>query len=562
MLLYKLTLETFGYDKLPTLKNKKKIMAKCDYCGIIFAQAMIYYMNSKRGKGFNKTCCHSCGYKKTQEINLATFGTKGRKQSPETKERLHKTMVEKYGEDYKSIMIKRRAAGFTKEKMAESRKKAKQTMLERYGVEHFSQSERGRKEHLERMSDPNVVNDIREKREQTLLERTGHKNAMGNPESVAKIKLTMKERYGVDNPMEIPGIKEKIIKANIEKYGFESPMQSEVTKEKIRNTNLERYGATNPMKNPDVIAKSKATSIETGNIRTYDGLRINEWAEKVGLSRTHAGALLREHGTEFFENYQRNYSDIEILVMSVLDKNNISYTAHEVIAGRKTDFRVDNLIIECDSNFWHSDLNGKPSDYHLIKKQDYQKAGYDSLFFRSDEIYDKLEIIESVILGSLGKFKKDLSLNFDIQPITQEEAHDFISKNSLEEFKSGEAFGVFCDLELCAATSVVITEENLEILNFSVKNFYNHYGIFEVLLDFLVAKYSPRKISRVINLRFEDDKELISFGFDFKGISPSFIWTDGKKTFPKETFLDDGSHSRKLGKFWDCGNAKYEKSLQ
>lgn len=60
-----------------------------------------------------------------------------------------------------------------------------------------------------------------------------------------KINNTLIEKYGTTKIMDIPGVKEQVKATNIERYGVENPNQSEEVKEKIRQTCLERYGDTN-----------------------------------------------------------------------------------------------------------------------------------------------------------------------------------------------------------------------------------------------------------------------------------------------------------------------------
>ena len=144
--------------------------------------------------------------------------------------------------------------------LSDFRKKAQNTTLERYGVRHAFQS-----------------SEIRAKSTKTLLERYGVENISHLSETRMKAiktievrhglknvrkkaEQTMLNRYGVDNASKIPEFRHKAKQTMLDKYGVEHIMQSAEFKEKAKNTNLIRFGETSPSKTDIIKQKVKETS--------------------------------------------------------------------------------------------------------------------------------------------------------------------------------------------------------------------------------------------------------------------------------------------------------------
>lgn len=83
---------------------------------------------------------------------------------------------------------------------------------------------------------------VKEKVEQTCLQRYGATNVYASEYGKAKIKETNLRRYGVENPQQDKKIREKTEQTNIKKYGCADCRRSKQAKQ----TNLLRYGSENP----------------------------------------------------------------------------------------------------------------------------------------------------------------------------------------------------------------------------------------------------------------------------------------------------------------------------
>src|SRR5690606_8741801 len=145
-------------------------------------------------------------------------------------------------------------------------------------------------------------------------------------------------------------------------------------------------------------------------------------------------------------NYKKNKTSIEQIVENILKKYNVEYMNDKKL--RKTNISPDffiskyNLIIECDGLYWHSDSASRIyKQYHSQRKQTYSNLGYKSLFFHEDEILNKSEIVESIILNKLGMSERIFARKCKI--VTADKS--FFEQNHLMGSGSGRIYSLEID---------------------------------------------------------------------------------------------------------------------
>jgi len=121
----------------------------------------------------------------------------------------------------------------------------KKTSLQIYGVEHPSQNK-----------------DIKKKKENTNLIKTGYTNPFSNPETQLKIKSTCQDRYGVEYSLQNEEVRNKSKQTCIEKYGVENPSQNEDIKKKKEKTSIKNFGVPYAVQNIDVKTERKSSLIK------------------------------------------------------------------------------------------------------------------------------------------------------------------------------------------------------------------------------------------------------------------------------------------------------------
>lgn len=180
-------------------------------------------------------------------------------------------------------------------------------------------------------------------------------------------------------------------------------------------------------------------------------------------------------------------SKIELIIQSVLDRNGINYIQHcrTVIKPLEVDFYISdyNLCIECNGSFWHSTAKHS-KNYHHKKYLKVQETGNTLLSFWEDDILNKPDIVENLILLHCKERNNSKDLQFTPCENTNLE---FLKEKSLyaEEIISwyGDKFKCYramCNDEIIAYLYGYEDKNNFTV----VEQIYNtSYPIYSELLN-------------------------------------------------------------------------------
>lgn len=396
------------------------------------------------------------------------------------------------------------------------------------------------------------------KREEVSIARYGVKNSSQKQEIRNKISDKNSDR------LKSAEHKARTKQAMMERYGVEYSFQSESLKEKYRQTNLMKYGYENPMQSPEILSaaaiKSKEARINSGTIRTIDGKSLPDHAKEKGWSRSHFFKLVNEYGFDEALKHEKGYSSLEKSMSIILEEIGLKYDRQYRIDGSISDFKVSDLLIECDGLYWHSDLFLE-NRYHYNKRKKYEKNAYRSLFIREDEIRDKKNIVTSIIKNAAGINKNKLyARKLKAYEIDTKESHDFMDSYHLMGGNNSTSFAYSLD-----GVSVIefkrIKDNDYDIARFCTLPDHSIVGGFSKLISHFIKIHKPSSISTFIDLRYGTGKYLSSLGFEHVSCYPSFKWTDGKNTYHRLKFPGNSGYLSNLYKIWDCGQSKYIKRL-
>lgn len=400
------------------------------------------------------------------------------------------------------------------------------------------------------------------KREDVSMARDGVKNSAQRDDVRAKIKESNKN--WINSEAFIKKSKETMLK----KYGVEKAMDSDKIKQRLKNTILSKYGVDNIMKFGDIAKaaakKSIKTKINRGIIKQIDGMTVPSYAKSIGFSRSHFGKLIKKYGVELAISHQKKISSIEKVLTNWLDNINIKYETQVRINGKIADIKINDLIIECDGLYWHSDIF-LDDNYHFNKSQQYKQNGYRPLFFRANEIESKLDIVKSIISNALGiNNNKYYARKLTIKEIDYKTAKEFIANNHLMGATSNISLsiGLYDKAELISVIQLKRSKnKDYEISRFCNKLNTSVVGGFSKLINYVHNKYNPDLISTFIDLRYGTGEYLNKLGFTKISCYKSFSWTNGRDTFHRMKFRGNSGYDHGLYKIWDCGQLKYSKTF-
>lgn len=127
-------------------------------------------------------------------------------------------------------------------KKKETKDKVRKTCLEKYGTEMPMNKQEFVEKRNEKFKDEEFKKQWVEKRKKTSLERYGVEHPMHLEETKERQKKTMQEKYGVDHPYQSSEIMAKMKENNLKKHGVENVAQLPEVRVKMAQTTLQRYG--------------------------------------------------------------------------------------------------------------------------------------------------------------------------------------------------------------------------------------------------------------------------------------------------------------------------------
>ncbi len=405
----------------------------------------------------------------------------------------------------------------------------------------------------------NELNQIKEKRKQTNIERFGVENPYQSKEIQEKIKQKNLELYGVEYATQRKDVKEKIDKSTLEsqgakrylqtekgrnkfkqscleKYGVENPYQSEEKKDKIKQTNLKRYGDEIPCRTQNIKNKMKENSLIKWGVeyptqcQEIKNKVMNTNLQRFGLpwSCMRLECKLAQGGVSYINNEFAN----------LLKSNNIEFEREFALKQFSYDFKIENALIEIDPTYTHNSTKGpyfnkhytnpKQHDYHLNKSNIAQENGYFCIHIFDWD--DKHKIINMFI-----KKQKLYARNCEIKEVKKKECDDFLNLYHLQNTCNGQKirYGLYYNDQLVEVMTFGKPRYNKnyewELLRLCSHKDYKIVGGSERLFKYFLREQNPQSIiSYCDNSKFSGDV-YERLGMELINISnPACIWSKGK----------------------------------
>lgn len=325
-------------------------------------------------------------------------------------------------------------------------------------------------------------------------------------------------------------------------------------------------------------------------------------AQSLGMKYGCVGAtiikLLNENNIEirasyeYISNKSKVQEEIEGYIGSLVGKEKIK-TDRTILKNLKSN-EIDIYIpekkigFEIDGIHYHSELMGKPKEYHLEKTLEANKQGVKLYHILDIEWRDKREIVKSIIKSKLGL----LDIKIDarkctIKELTSKEANMFFIENHIQGYThSSIRFGIFFENDLVGAITFskprykTKNENTWELTRFATKINTSIRGGFSKLLSHFTKLYPNCILISYADMRFSVGNVYKENNFNYTHTSkPNYHYFrkqgDGtlldrinfqkfklKKKFP-EFYRDDLTEWEIMqlagyNRIWDCGNMVYE----
>lgn len=341
---------------------------------------------------------------------------------------------------------------------------------------------------------------------------------------------------------------------NINKYGVASVMCVKSIHNKHTKSIQKKYGVDNISQCSEIVEKKRNTYRKKN-----EGKLILEWANDLNKCSSTMGQMIKKYGLEIAKSIKKNKSGLETKIEKFLKDNKIEFESEFKIGKYRVDFKINNIIIEANGLYWHSDQIIKNDKYHISKYEFLINKNYQPLFFNEDEIIKKFDICTSIILHKMNRSKKIYGRKCIIKNVNQETREKFCIENHLMSKGKGNAFGLYYNNELYGLLQFINKNKYIEISRFCYKKNTTIIGGFSKLLKHLEKEYPNKNIMTFIDRRYGSGKYLPSLGFKLESVSKSFKWTKWLSSIHRMKFPGDTGYQHGYSKIWDCGQAKYIK---
>lgn len=431
--------ECLVYPKHLTSGSTVKITSVCDNCQRETSNVFKDYWNYTNGLK-NPYYCTSCKVIKSNKTNLEKWGVKNPMQNDSIKEKLKKSLMNKYGvdhysktEDYKNKYQKTcndKYGVYNTFQSQEIKDKIKQTNLEKWGVDH----------HLK-------IDFILNKQIETCIEKYGSAHYSETEECKLKIKQTSQKKWGVDNYSQTDEYKQRVSDTNLLLWGGH-PSKTEEFKSKSKDTKerntFKKYCRLIEEKYNVISYKNEIFEIihkECKNkIQINKGLLIS----RLNLSKTLC-TICNPVGVY--------YSEFEAEVSHFLDELDIEHEKKNktILKGKEIDIYIPQfkIAIECNGIYWHSELF-KDRKYHINKTLSCREEGIFLLHIWEDDWEDKKEIVKSIIRSKLNLNKNKIwARKCHIKNVPTLEYRKFLNENHIQGYApSSYNIGLYYNNEL------------------------------------------------------------------------------------------------------------------
>lgn len=286
-------------------------------------------------------------------------------------------------------------------------------------------------------------------------------------------------------------------------------------------------------------------------------------------------------------NLERKIEDFLNSAQIIFSKNNRS-----IIKPNEIDFYIPDkmLGIETCGLYWHSEKT-VPKDYHLEKLEKAEKFNINLIQIFEDELYEKADIVYSILHNKILKCDKIFARKCELQLINSKVGRDFLISNHLQgDCKSSIYIGLFFNDEIVSCMSFgsmrlcmgnkKSEKDEYELQRFCNKKYTNVVGGSSKLLKFFEQNFKPKKLTSYADRRYFGGSVYEKLGFNFiSNTNPNYFYYKsgkGNRRYSRFQFRksvlhkklenfdpDKTEHENMLNngyfRIYDCGNKKYTK---
>lgn len=285
-------------------------------------------------------------------------------------------------------------------------------------------------------------------------------------------------------------------------------------------------------------------------------------------------------------NISTKEKQIVQFIHTMVPDYNIIENDRTILNGKELDILIptNNVAIEYNGIYFHSEKFGKGRSYHLQKTLNCHKNGI-RLFHIFENEWNhsiKKDIWKSILTSNLKKSpNKIYARNCTIQKLSSKETQKFLSVNHLQgKDKSSIRYGLIYNAELVAvmtfSKSRFSKKHDYELLRMATKKFTNVVGGASKLFSAFLKEYPNKSVVTYADLRYSIGDVYTKLGFKFTHKTPpSYFYTKQNRLYNRlnfqkhklkhklEIYDDQLSETENMNRndyyrIWDCGNYAFD----
>lgn len=447
----------------------------------------------------------------------------------------------------------------------ETKEKLKKTSLEKWGVEHYSKT-----------------NEYVEKVKKTSLERFGVDNYSKTNEFIEKSKKTFLDKWGVDSFTKTDEYLTKSKQTSLKNWGVEFPIQSDIIKERIKSSNIKKYGVShifennnyrelnfNISSNPNYISYESGLNLfhcDCGGEHTFEIKTDDYYGRLKSNNKLCTVCYPISSSSSIKENMLLNF------IKSI-------YSGEIVSNFRSGRLEIDiylpelNIGFEFNGIWWHSDRY-KDKWYHKKKTDYFKNLGIRIFHIWEDDWVNNEKILKSQIRNWLGLTpNKIFARKCNVIELTN--CNKFLDENHIQgSDRSNIKIGLVYDGQVVSVMTFNKSEGRKKmndgewnLSRFCNKLDTNVVGGASKLLKYFINKWKPNRIVSYADKDWSNGGLYLNMGFHLLyETNPDYKYIINDKRIHKSRFrksnlktvLTESSYMSDVPKIWDCGKMKFE----
>lgn len=397
-------------------------------------------------------------------------------------------------------------------------------------------------------------------------EKISKSQKIGNTEYIKRVKVIHDNFYDYSKTKYIDGRKKVIITCPI--HGdFEMIAKLHLYGSRCKKCVYDSYKCSFKLKKSDFINKARLIH---KNLYSYDEVKYVDYFTKVKIKckkhgffyqkpREHLrGCGCRKCGSNTSKPEKEIFDFLKEIGIDDIEMNNKT-----ILSGKEIDVFLPkhNIGIEYCGLYWHSN-KFLDNNYHRDKTFNLYDKKIRGIFIFEDEWLFKNDIVKSKLKKILNDEKSSFEKNkYNIKKISKKDFSSFLNEYHVEN----------CNYNLTVQYGLFFKNEILSVIGLNFKKNKNEWRImcfaskisdtesFTMMLNFIINKYTPEKITAYADLRYTDISNNIYIKNGFKEsriIKPNYYYikNNQKRYFKNDINLSNHSYN----KVYDCGGIKYQ----